>query len=71
MRGVKHALGVNRHILALWLLDLIAHLPRFAPQSGQLSQTTFSNWMSSGLLLANGSKRDGFGWLFVGARAKS
>ncbi|MCA9900938.1 MAG: hypothetical protein KC433_22270 [Anaerolineales bacterium] len=29
MRGVQRALGVKRHTLALWLLELIARLPAF------------------------------------------
>ena len=29
MRGVQRALGVNRHTLALWLLELLVRLPAF------------------------------------------
>ena len=34
MRGVQRALGVNRHTLALWLLDLIAYLSPFRTSVG-------------------------------------
>ena len=29
MRGVQRALGVHRHTLAIWLLELIVRLPAF------------------------------------------